>query len=157
MIPNGIDLQFIQYGIFVFLFFISGATPYGSACRWGLAVSNSVSPSIVYKLKSFRPRGNLSWIKTPIDEEDGDPPHLYRNSDATPVELFFDLFFVANLSTFTATHEINNVEGIAGVHTTTQKLIVSSFGSIYRFPRCDLVYLASGNSFRHQICSRLHL
>ncbi|KAJ6129615.1 hypothetical protein N7512_002395 [Penicillium capsulatum] len=32
-------------------------------------------------------------------------------SYATPIELFFDLFFVANLSTFTATHEINNVNG----------------------------------------------
>ena len=38
-------------------------------------------------------------------------PHLYRHSDATPIELFFDLFFVANLSTFTATHEIDNVNG----------------------------------------------
>jgi hypothetical protein len=27
------------------------------------------------------------------------------------MELFFDLFFVANLSTFTATHEINNIHG----------------------------------------------
>lgn len=27
------------------------------------------------------------------------------------MELFFDLFFVANLSTFTATHEINNIDG----------------------------------------------
>ncbi|KNG83660.1 hypothetical protein ANOM_007332 [Aspergillus nomiae NRRL 13137] len=32
--------------------------------------------------------------------------------DATPIELFFDLFFVANLSTFTATHEIHNVEAL---------------------------------------------
>lgn len=56
-------------------------------------------------------RDVLPWIETPIDERDGDPPHLYRHSDATPIELFFDLFFVANLSTFTATHEINNLEG----------------------------------------------
>ena len=42
-------------------------------------------------------------------------PRLYRHSDATPIELFFDLFFVANLSTFTATHEINNVNGMADV------------------------------------------
>lgn len=56
-------------------------------------------------------RDVLPWIETPIDQKDGNPPHLYRHSDATPIELFFDLFFVANLSTFTATHEINNVEG----------------------------------------------
>ncbi|RMJ25647.1 hypothetical protein PHISP_03472 [Aspergillus sp. HF37] len=47
----------------------------------------------------------------PIVENEGDP-HLCRHSDATPVELFFDLFFVANLSSFTATHEINNVEAL---------------------------------------------
>ncbi|TQB69611.1 hypothetical protein MPDQ_001606 [Monascus purpureus] len=57
-------------------------------------------------------RDVLPWIETPIDERDGDPPHLYRHSDATPIELFFDLFFVANLSTFTATHEINNLEAL---------------------------------------------
>ncbi|PLB34381.1 uncharacterized protein BDW47DRAFT_120426 [Aspergillus candidus] len=56
--------------------------------------------------------GGIPFIETPIDENDGDPPHLYRHSDATPIELFFDLFFVANLSTFTATHEIHNVEAL---------------------------------------------
>lgn len=70
-----------------------------------------------------RHRENLSWIESPIDEKDGEPAHLYRNSDATPVELFFDLFFVANLSTFTATHEINNVEGMINVLATDQMLI----------------------------------
>ncbi|KAL2798121.1 nineteen complex-related protein 2-domain-containing protein [Aspergillus keveii] len=54
----------------------------------------------------------LALIETPIDEKDGAPPHLYHNSDATPIELFFDLFFVANLSSFTTTHEINNVEAL---------------------------------------------
>lgn len=56
----------------------------------------------------------LFWIESPIDEKDGDRPHLCCHTDATPVELFFGLFFVANLSTFTATHEINNIEGAAG-------------------------------------------
>ncbi|KAI2786076.1 hypothetical protein POX_h09843 [Penicillium oxalicum] len=50
----------------------------------------------------------LPWIAYPISEtEDG--PRWCRLSDATPIELFFDLFFVANLSTFTATHQINNL------------------------------------------------
>ncbi|CAI7597963.1 unnamed protein product [Penicillium manginii] len=53
----------------------------------------------------------LSWIASPI-KKTGITPRLYRHSDATPIELFFDLFFVANLSTFTATHEINNVNGV---------------------------------------------
>ena len=59
-----------------------------------------------------RQRSVIAFIESPIDEKDGDLPHLRQQSEATPIELFFDLFFVANLSTFTATHEINNVEGI---------------------------------------------
>lgn len=55
------------------------------------------------------PRRHVPWIESPLDETDGDP-HLYRHTDATPIELFFDLFLVANLSTFTATHEINSLE-----------------------------------------------
>ncbi|KAJ5157838.1 uncharacterized protein N7482_008938 [Penicillium canariense] len=38
---------------------------------------------------------------------------FYHHSDATPFELFFDLFFVANLTTFTATYEINNLNALA--------------------------------------------
>ncbi|RDW81703.1 uncharacterized protein DSM5745_05260 [Aspergillus mulundensis] len=81
-------------------------TPFFSLGRWSLprAERASIGPS--------QPRQGLALIETPIDEKDGVPPHLYRRSDATPIELFFDLFFVANLSTFTATHEINNVEAL---------------------------------------------
>ncbi|GAQ43467.1 uncharacterized protein AtWU_09926 [Aspergillus tubingensis] len=57
-------------------------------------------------------RSVIAFIESPIDEKDGDLPHLRQQSEATPIELFFDLFFVANLSTFTATHEINNVEAL---------------------------------------------
>jgi hypothetical protein len=57
----------------------------------------------------------LPWIASPIDETK-EGPQLRRQSDATPIELFFDLFFVANLSTFTATHEINNVNGMLLPH-----------------------------------------
>ncbi|KAJ5708441.1 hypothetical protein N7488_008242 [Penicillium malachiteum] len=56
--------------------------------------------------------GPLPWIANPVDLTLKDSPRLYRRSDATPIELFFDLFFVANLSTFTATHEINNVTAL---------------------------------------------
>lgn len=58
----------------------------------------------------FRRRhAGIRWFESPISEKG----QLYRHSDATPMELFFDLFFVANLSTFTASHEINNVEGLS--------------------------------------------
>ncbi|KAJ6006683.1 hypothetical protein N7451_004627 [Penicillium sp. IBT 35674x] len=53
----------------------------------------------------------LSWIVSPINKTAAEP-RLYRRSDTTSIELFFDLFFVANLSTFTATHEINNLNAL---------------------------------------------
>ena len=55
-------------------------------------------------------RESIPFIETPIDGNHG--TRLHRHFDATPIELFFDLFFVANLSTFTATHEIHNVEAL---------------------------------------------
>ncbi|KAJ5641491.1 hypothetical protein N7490_005491 [Penicillium lividum] len=55
--------------------------------------------------------GPLSWIVSPINKTAAEP-RLYRRSDTTSIELFFDLFFVANLSTFTATHEINNLNAL---------------------------------------------
>lgn len=104
-------------------------------------------------------RDVLPWIETPIDERDGDPPHLYRHSDATPIELFFDLFFVANLSTFTATHEINNLEGahigrcyrLSGPGSN----ILASIGLLHQFSGSYMVHLASSNSIRYSICPRL--
>lgn len=66
-------------------------------------------------ISTGRQHRGLSLIATPIDEKDGESPRFCRHSDATPIELFFDLFFVANLSSFTATHEINNVEGMMGL------------------------------------------
>ncbi|PGG99446.1 hypothetical protein AJ79_08520 [Helicocarpus griseus UAMH5409] len=59
-----------------------------------------------------KPRRCVPLIKSPLDETDKERPHLYHHADSTPIELFFDLFFVANLSTFTATHEINNLEAL---------------------------------------------
>lgn len=38
-------------------------------------------------------------------------PRLRQRTDASPIELFYDVFLVANLATFSATHEINNVTG----------------------------------------------
>lgn len=64
-----------------------------------------VNPSI------RKPRRCVPWIASPLDKTDEEHPRLNHHTDSTPIELFFDLFFVANLSTFTATHEINNLEG----------------------------------------------
>lgn len=39
-------------------------------------------------------------------------PEFKRYEDATNLELFYDLFFVANLATFTDSHEINEVAAL---------------------------------------------
>ncbi|EED16145.1 conserved hypothetical protein [Talaromyces stipitatus ATCC 10500] len=41
-----------------------------------------------------------------------EPPRLRQRSDANPIELFYDVFLVANLATFSATHEINNIQAV---------------------------------------------
>ncbi|KAL5361729.1 nineteen complex-related protein 2-domain-containing protein [Aspergillus floccosus] len=47
-----------------------------------------------------------------LTSDNAGSPRLYRHTDATPTELFFDLFFIASLSVFTATHEIYNVQAL---------------------------------------------
>jgi low temperature requirement protein LtrA len=39
-------------------------------------------------------------------------PEFKRYEDATNIELFYDLFFVANLTTFTNAHDINDVPAL---------------------------------------------
>ena len=43
-----------------------------------------------------------------MDEELHDSPAFHRHAEATTAELFYDLFFVANLTTFTSNLEIND-------------------------------------------------
>lgn len=95
----------------------------------------------------------LPWIASPVDKT-GASPHLYRHSDATPIELFFDLFFVANLSTFTATHEINNVTGMippSCIVAYFHDLTWLSTGRLRWISRNHMVYLATSHSIRYQI------
>ena len=42
------------------------------------------------------------------DEALHDTPEFHRHAEATTIELFYDLFFVANLTTFTANLYINS-------------------------------------------------
>ncbi|RAL03612.1 uncharacterized protein BO80DRAFT_453263 [Aspergillus ibericus CBS 121593] len=82
----------------------------------GITPGTEENPSAADEIANSRglevQRSVIAFIESPIDEKDGDRPHLRRQSEATPIELFFDLFFVANLSSFTATHEINNIEAL---------------------------------------------
>ncbi|KAI5304289.1 hypothetical protein KEM56_006660 [Ascosphaera pollenicola] len=58
-------------------------------------------------------RRGLPWLRSPVNLKYGSRyPQLFRHSDATPIELFFDLFFVANVSTFSSIHEINKLEAL---------------------------------------------
>ena len=45
--------------------------------------------------------------------DDPDEPKLKRAHEASVIQLFYDLFFVANLTTFTKVHEINNSESMS--------------------------------------------
>ncbi|KAI9893742.1 MAG: hypothetical protein M1814_005958 [Vezdaea aestivalis] len=41
-----------------------------------------------------------------------DGPHFHKHHEARPIELFYDLFFVANLSVFTYIHPVNDSESL---------------------------------------------
>lgn len=43
-------------------------------------------------------------------DEDPDEPVLKRAHEASTIQLFYDLFFVANLTTFTNVHEIDDAD-----------------------------------------------
>jgi hypothetical protein len=44
------------------------------------------------------------------EQHDPSMPKFEHHHEAQPVELFYDLFFVANLTTFTANHNINTIQ-----------------------------------------------
>ncbi|TVY43268.1 hypothetical protein LSUB1_G000922 [Lachnellula subtilissima] len=104
-------------------------------------------------------RGRLTLVKSPlvneksgghsqpIDSENGrnemymfETPEFQRHEEATSIELFYDLFFVANLTTFTSLHEIN------GGHTLSS---YAGFFCILWFTWCqvslfDVRYVSDG-------------
>ncbi|PGG96437.1 hypothetical protein AJ79_09589 [Helicocarpus griseus UAMH5409] len=58
---------------------------------------------------------------SPLKEQDSETSKaskdkfpLFKKRNAAPIELFYDLFFVANLSSFTSTHEINTTSNLTG-------------------------------------------
>jgi hypothetical protein len=58
-----------------------------------------------------RPSNPASTNDIPLvsnDERLEDSPEFHRHAEATSIELFYDLFFVANLTTFTNVHEVND-------------------------------------------------
>jgi hypothetical protein len=74
------------------------------------------------------PRKHMPWIKSPlhpvVQRSSSDPsertesrsrgsdtPIFREHHEADSIELFYDLFFFANLATFTANHDIENAQG----------------------------------------------
>jgi hypothetical protein len=58
-----------------------------------------------------RQDGSLSSTSTQFvsnDDEFHNTPQFHRHTQATNLELFYDLFFVANLTDFTSVHEVNS-------------------------------------------------
>jgi hypothetical protein len=47
----------------------------------------------------------IEFDETRLHHTDSDAPMFKHHHEATSIELFYDLFFVANLATFTANHE----------------------------------------------------
>lgn len=74
----------------------------------GLAVpysQNSIS-------NTYNGRTNDDPYKERLDDHLRDTPEFKRYEEATNIELFYDLFFVGNLATFTDAHEINEVDAL---------------------------------------------
>lgn len=51
----------------------------------------------------------LQFQEGPVHQR-SDVPVFKKHHESSTIELFYDLFFVANLSTFTANHEINSAD-----------------------------------------------
>lgn len=69
-----------------------------------LASKVAQEPISLFEDNEFDP----STIDTESSSETIVHPIFQRNKESTPLELFYDLFFVANLTAFTGEHEIND-------------------------------------------------
>ena len=72
------------------------------------------SPHGEHLLKQPSPHYASSGESTPphVPNHDTDEPVLKQTHESNTIQLFYDLFFVANLTTFTSIHEINSAEGM---------------------------------------------
>jgi hypothetical protein len=56
------------------------------------------------------PENTIEFDQIRLHHMESDAPLFKHHHEATAIELFYDLFFVANLATFTANHEIDTGE-----------------------------------------------
>jgi len=75
---------------------------------------SSDSPEIV-EGSVEHPKGdnNVALDREPSHDSLSDNPQFHRHAEATNAELFYDLFFVANLTVFTGVHEVTDKSTLA--------------------------------------------
>lgn len=95
--------------------------------------------------------GTINFEMTRRSSED-DAPRFKKHHEASSIELFYDLFFVANLATFTANHEIEDRPCMSrlsstGIMThlfvTTANLQKHSTRIVYWIFHPDVVHMAA--------------
>lgn len=66
------------------------------------------------EFSKYRKHHDVPWIESPLVGADEEELVFHQRHEANTVELFFDLFFVANLATFTAYHSITDHSALLG-------------------------------------------
>ena len=89
----------------------------------------------------------------PFELAPDEPPLRYQTESST-IQLFYDLFFVANLTTFTARHEVSNGESMS---SSPSHLVANgrSLAILRRLLWAPLVHLVAGCPLRHSLWPRL--
>ncbi|KFY41543.1 hypothetical protein V495_04899 [Pseudogymnoascus sp. VKM F-4514 (FW-929)] len=81
-----------------------------------------------------------------------DVPIFQRHEESTTIELFYDLFFVANLATFSNIHEINNTRKLTSyIGISINGLKTHSCRSIPHRDVSPMIYLGISFAFSHSI------
>jgi hypothetical protein len=57
-------------------------------------------------------------------EDNAEIPIFRKHHEASTLELYYDLYFVATLSIFTADHDINNVESASQQESSIRSLLI---------------------------------
>lgn len=83
-----------------------------AAARHAYALADAAAKQPKYAAEERHGSGDSSPPEKghPHRDEDPDEPVLKRAHEASTIQLFYDLFFVANLTTFTSVHEIDDAD-----------------------------------------------
>jgi hypothetical protein len=96
---------------------------------------------------------HLHFGPNPFELAPDEPPLRFQTESST-IQLFYDLFFVANLTTFTAKHDVTDgsgeSRGFAIDLSDSFRLEV-----VRRLLRPPVVHLAAGRALRHPLRARL--